>query len=95
MDLERFTDKSKEAIQQAQVVVTRFSHQEMLPEHVLVALISQKDGIVPRVLERMGVAPKTALERVEAHLASLPKVYGTGSGQVYATQRLNRGRNGR
>lgn len=90
MDLERFTDKSKEAIQQTQLIVTRFSHQEMLPEHVLAALISQKDGIVPRVLERMGVAPKTALERIEAHLASLPKVYGTGSGQVYATQRLNR-----
>ena len=90
MNLERFTDKSKEAVQEAQLVVTRFNHQEMNPEHVLLALISQKEGIVSRILERMGKDPRMIQGRLEGYLAGLPKVYSHGTSQIYATQRLNR-----
>ena len=57
MDLNRLTQKSQDALHDAQTKASRFGHQEMDGEHLLLALLDQPDGIVPRLLEE----PRTAV----------------------------------
>ena len=91
MDPNRLTQKSQEAISQAQVKATRYGHVEVDAEHLLAALLEQQDGLLPRLLQRMNVAPDQILRRVEQELERRPRVAGPGAaaGQVYITQRLN------
>jgi ATP-dependent Clp protease ATP-binding subunit ClpB len=91
MDANRLTQKSQEAISQAQVKATRYGHVEVDAEHLLAALLEQQDGLLPRLLQRMNVAPDQILRRVEQELERRPRVAGPGAaaGQVYITQRLN------
>ena len=55
MDLNRLTQKSQEAIHDAQTKALRHGHTEIDVEHLLLALLGQSDGLVPRLLERMDV----------------------------------------
>ena len=54
MDLNKFTQKSQEAVSQAQSVAIRFGHQQVDVDHLFKALIEQENGLVPRLLERAG-----------------------------------------
>jgi len=92
MDLNRFTVKSQEAIQEAQSKAIRYGHQEVDGEHLFLALLEQKEGLVPRLLRRMEVSEEEARSRLEAELDKKPRVSGPGMepGKVYVTQRLNR-----
>ena len=56
MDLNRATQKVQEAVQAAQAIAVRHSHQEIDVEHLLAALLEQPDGLAPRLFEQMGVA---------------------------------------
>ncbi|MGE5763993.1 MAG: ATP-dependent chaperone ClpB [Mycobacterium leprae] len=86
------TQKSQEALHDAQTKALRFGHTEVDGEHLLLALVDQPEGIVPRLLIGTGADPDRIREQLEAELQRRPKVTGPGAapGQVYITQRLSR-----
>ena len=92
MDINRLTQKSQEALQDAQTRATRYGHTEVDGEHLLVALLEQPEGIVPRLLSQSGADPDKLRLELEAELNRLPRVSGPGAapGQVFVTQRLSR-----
>ncbi len=92
MDLNKFTIKSQEAIQAAQTKAIRYGHLEVDGEHLLLALVEQSDGLVPRLLQRMEVPVDQVSQRLEDELARKPRVSGPGvePGKVYVTQRMSR-----
>jgi ATP-dependent Clp protease ATP-binding subunit ClpB len=91
MDMNRMTQKVREALASAQTLAARLSHQEVDGEHVLAELLAQEDGLAPRLIERMGVSLPTLVARVQESLQKRPRVTGGASeaGRVYITQRLN------
>ncbi|MCQ4079323.1 ATP-dependent chaperone ClpB [Streptomyces sp. RB6PN25] len=92
MDMNRLTQKSQEALQEAQTTASRMGHTEVDGEHLLLALADQADGLVPRLLEQCGADLARLRADVEGEVARRPKVTGPGAtpGQVYVTQRLAR-----
>jgi len=92
MDLNKFTIKSQEAMQQAQTKAIRYGHVEVDGEHLLMALLEQSDGLVPKLLHRMEVPLDDLGKRVEEELERKPRISGPGiePGKVYITQRLNK-----
>jgi ATP-dependent Clp protease ATP-binding subunit ClpB len=92
MDMNRLTEKSQEALQEAQSLALRGGQTEVDGEHLLLALLEQSDGLVPRLFERVGVNVEALRAEVEAELKRRPKVTGPGvsPGQLYVTRRLNR-----
>src|SRR6266498_1829624 len=92
MDLNKFTEKSQAALMEAQNIATRAQHQAVDLEHVMLALLKQEGGLVPRLFEKAGLAPDLLKTKVEEELNRIPRVSGsdtTGQG-VYVTQRLNK-----
>src|SRR5579862_1236567 len=91
MDLNRLTERSQEALSQAQATAVRFGHVEVDGEHLLDALLEQPDGLLPRLLQRLDVGPDAMRRRVEDELGRRPRAAGPGheAGKVYVTQRLN------
>ncbi|HEU4898005.1 MAG TPA: Clp protease N-terminal domain-containing protein, partial [Actinomycetota bacterium] len=92
MDLNRLTQKSQEALHDAQTKALRFGHTEVDGEHLLLALLDQPDGLTPRLLEGAGADPDGLRTAVEEDLGRRPRVTGPGAapGQVMVTQRLAR-----
>ncbi len=90
MDMSKLTQKSQEALQRAQSEAARLGHTETDGEHLLLALLDQSDGLVPRLLDQAGVDVAGLRGAVETELGRRPKVTGPGAtpGQVYVTQRL-------
>ena len=89
MNVERLTQKSQEALRDAQTLAVRRNHQGVDAEHLLAALLAQSEGVAPVLLERAGVAVADLRERVERELTRVPQVAGPGSGGApYVTQRL-------
>jgi len=86
MQFDKFTIKSQEAIQESQSIAERNGHQEIKPEHLLAALLEQKDGVIIPVLQKMGVTLDTLKVEANQLINNLPKVSGSGFGQVYASQ---------
>lgn len=91
IDLNKFTDKAQAALNEAQNLSTRLSHQTVDVEHLLLALLQQEGGLVGRLFEKMKMSPALLQTRLEKDLDKLPKVNGSsaGPGGVYVTQRLN------
>ncbi len=92
MDPNRLTQKSQEALHDAQTKALRFGHTEVDGEHLLLALLDQPEGLVPRMLGATGADPDRLRAEVEAELSRRPRVTGPGAspGQVFLTQRLSR-----
>ena len=92
MDLNRLTQKSQEALHDAQTKALRYGHVEADGEHLLLALIVQSEGLIPRLFARMDVPIEALKAAIERELESRPRVSGPGAkpGEVYVTQRLNR-----
>jgi len=92
MDLSKFTEKSQAALMEAQNIATRNQHQAVDVEHLLLALLEQEGGLIPRLFERARVNPELIKAKVEEELARLPRVSGTDVTRqgIYITQRLNR-----
>ena len=86
LDPNRFTRKTGEALQSAQALAREQNHSQVTPEHLLAALVSQPEGVVLPVLERVGVPAKTVRDRVEEALQNLPKVYGQTAQQAQLSQ---------
>ncbi|MFI5178339.1 MAG: ATP-dependent chaperone ClpB [Vicinamibacterales bacterium] len=76
MNLNRYTEKAQEAILAAQQLAEHAGHPEVLPEHVLLALIAQPDGIVPAVLGKMNIDAARVASTVQALVDKLPRVQG-------------------
>ncbi|WP_027370687.1 ATP-dependent chaperone ClpB [Desulfovermiculus halophilus] len=90
MDLNKFTQKSQEALSEAQNIATRYNNQQVEVEHLALALVEQ-EGLVSDLLQRGGVGIKNYKDALIAELKKIPQVSGPGAqpGQVYVTQRLN------
>jgi ATP-dependent Clp protease ATP-binding subunit ClpB len=92
MDLSKFTEKSQAALMEAQNIATRNQHQSVDVEHLMLSLLEQEAGLVPRLFEKAKVAPALLKNEVEKELGRIPRVSGdttTGQG-LYVTQRLNK-----
>ena len=83
MDLERFSERSRGFLLSSQGLAQRSGHQRLTPEHVLKVLLDDKEGLAAGLLRRSGAHPDKALAAVDAELARLPRVEGSGAGQVY------------
>ncbi|MCH9650043.1 MAG: ATP-dependent chaperone ClpB [Deltaproteobacteria bacterium] len=89
MDFNSMTQKSQEALQAAQTKAVRYGHQQVDGEHLLLTLVEQEEGLVPRLFERMDVPLAPFRQSLEQELEKRPKVSGGGeAGKVYITQRL-------
>ncbi|WP_428387843.1 ATP-dependent chaperone ClpB [Mucisphaera sp.] len=88
MDLSKTTEMTRQAMQQAQVDTGKRGHQQVDPEHVLLALATQPEGLIPRLLERVGSSGKQVAAALEAELERRPSVSGSGAQQVGGSQRL-------
>jgi ATP-dependent Clp protease ATP-binding subunit ClpB len=89
MNIEKFTLKAQEALQEAKAIAERRNHQQIDVEHLLLALLLQKEGIVLPILQKLGVNSDLMLSQLEEELNRMPKVTGGGAGQVYLSNRLN------
>ncbi len=87
MNMDRLTEKAQEAVVQAQSSLSRFEHNELDAEHILLALLEQTEGLVPQVLRKAGADPAQVLEHTRAALNDRPKVSGGGAGQAYMSAR--------
>jgi len=76
MQLDKFTIKSQEAVQAAQQLAASMGHAEILPEHLVVSLLRQPEGLVRPLLQRLGVDPGTMEQALVQHLDKQPKVGG-------------------
>jgi ATP-dependent Clp protease ATP-binding subunit ClpB len=89
LQLDKFTLKAQEALQSAKTITEMKNHQQMDVEHMLLALLLQKEGIVVPILQKLGVKPELIISQVEEELNKVPKVMGSGAGQIYISPRLN------
>lgn len=92
MNINRYTEKTQEALAAAQQRASRAGQQQVDVEHLLAALLEQDQGLAGAILRKAGVNLDGLKRRLEQDLEKLPKVSGTGGGsdQVYVTGRLNR-----
>jgi ATP-dependent Clp protease ATP-binding subunit ClpB len=88
MNIEQFTQRAKEAISSAQEVAIRHHHQQVDGEHLHYALLTQGDGLIPRLLGIIGVDGKTLENELERELNKIPSVSGPGAESLYATRRF-------
>jgi ATP-dependent Clp protease ATP-binding subunit ClpB len=90
MRFDKLTLKAQEALQEAQAIAEKREHQQIEPEHLLLALVQQTEGLIPQVFEKLGVSVPSLASRLEDALGKIPKVYGGGMGQVYISPRLKK-----
>ncbi|MEG2004499.1 MAG: AAA family ATPase [Bilophila sp.] len=92
MDINKFTQRSQEALTAAQSLAVQFGQQEVDVEHLALALVQQEDGFVPRVLDRVGVQPRALITALETVLKKRPAVRGPGSemGKITVSQRVGK-----
>jgi ATP-dependent Clp protease ATP-binding subunit ClpB len=89
MNIEKFTLKAQEALQDAKSIVEQKHHQQIDVEHLLLALLRQKEGIVIPILQKLGANIDLIISQLENELNRIPQVTGRGVGQVYLSSRLN------
>ncbi len=90
MDLEKYTDRAKGFLQAAQTLAQRSGHQRLTPEHLLKALLDDKEGMCANLIAAAGGDARKAVAGIDAELEKLPKVEGGGAGQVYMSPELAR-----
>ena len=86
MNINKFTQKSMQAVQDCEKYAYEYGNQEMAQEHLLYALLKQEDSLILNLLEKMGISAEFLLPRVEQAIAARTKVQG---GQVYVGKDLN------
>lgn len=89
MDPSKFTQKTSQAIQSAQTVAAEFGHQAVDAEHLMLALIHQPDGLIPRLLNKLNRPAEVVAKELQRELAKRPSVSG-GGGQMSITPTLTR-----
>jgi ATP-dependent Clp protease ATP-binding subunit ClpB len=89
MRLDKLTTKSQEALQHAQALAEKRNHQAIDVEHLLFALLGQKEGVVLSLLQKLSVPLNTLTDRLQKALDRLPQVTGSAT-QTYITPRLKK-----
>ena len=87
MNINKFTQKSIQAVQGCEKIAMEYGNQEIEQEHLLYALLTQEEGLIPKMMEKMGLDKNLVTNRVEQAIAKRPKVQG---GQPYIGQYLNK-----
>jgi ATP-dependent Clp protease ATP-binding subunit ClpB len=86
MRFDKFTLKAQEVIQNSQEIASKKGHQQIEPEHVLHALLEQREGVIPSLFGKIGINEDAVLQELIQALDQLPKVSGTG-GDAYISPR--------
>ncbi len=89
MNMEQFTVKVQEALAAAQVTAQEFDNQQLEPVHLLQALLTQQDGLTPKIIQKLGANVAALTEQVESEIRKLPKVTG-GNTQPYPAAALTK-----
>ena len=90
MDLNQFTQMSRQAVTDAQAIARRLNHNEVETWHLLSALLGQENGIIPGLIDKMGLSASALQQAVDRELERLPKVTGNvDTSKVYVTQAVN------
>jgi ATP-dependent Clp protease ATP-binding subunit ClpB len=87
MRFDKFTLKAQEAIQKAQQMADKYGHQQIDPEHLLRAILEQKEGVIPPLLGKIGANQEQLLKEMDSILEKMPSISGSGAGQVYISPR--------
>ena len=87
MNINKFTQKSMEAVQNCEKIASDYGNQEIEQEHLLYSLLTLDDSLIAKMIEKMEIDPQTFLNRVEELIEKRPKVQG---GQPYVGQYLNK-----
>lgn len=87
MNINKFTQKSLQAVQDCEKTAMEYGNQEIEQEHLLYALLTQDDSLILKMMEKMGLDKNLVVDRVEQAIAKRPKVQG---GQPYVGQYLNK-----
>ncbi|HUC68049.1 MAG TPA: ATP-dependent chaperone ClpB [Stellaceae bacterium] len=83
MDFDKYTERSKGFVQAAQTLAQRLGNQQITPDHLLKVLLDDKEGLASNLIRAAGGDPARAAAAVEAALKKLPRIEGSGAGQVY------------
>ncbi|MDY5986904.1 MAG: Clp protease N-terminal domain-containing protein, partial [Lachnoclostridium sp.] len=86
MNINKFTQKSLQAVQDCEKTAMEYGNQEIEQEHLLYALLTQDDGLIPKMMEKMGLDKNLVVNRIEQAIGKRPKVQG---GQPFVGQDLN------
>ena len=86
MNINKFTQKSLQAVQNCERIAMDYGNQEIAQEHLLYALLTQDDSLIAKLMEKMGLDKNLIINRVEEAIQKRPKVQG---GQQYVGQDLN------
>ena len=87
MQLDKCTIKLQEAIVAAQNCAQKYNNQNIEPEHILLSLIEQSDGIARPIFDAFGINPQVIIGKAEAEIERIPKVYGVNTGQIYFSKK--------
>lgn len=90
MDFEKFTERSRAALQAAQTLALRNKHQHLSPEHLLKAVLSDDSGIARNLIQASGGDPGHVVGEIDALLAKKPVVEGGGATQLHMSSKLGR-----
>jgi len=88
MRLDKFTIKSQELIQNAQALASEHNNQQIEPEHLLVAMLSEPEGLAGSILRKLGVSPGSIAQEMAMLLDKLPKI--SGAGDVFISPRTKK-----
>jgi len=89
MRLDQYTIKAQESLQDAQRIAQERNQQELKSVHLLRALVSQQDGVVRPILQRLGASPQGIVGELDEALGRIPQVTGAGAQSVYLSGELN------
>ena len=90
MNLEKYTERARGFIQSAQTLAMRAGHQQLTPVHLLMVLLEDREGLAAGLFRAAGGDPARALKEAREQLAKLPKVEGSGAGQLYLAAEATR-----
>ena len=86
---DKFTLKAQESVQRANDLASEHGNPELLPMHLLAALLEDREGIVPPIVEKIGIAVQAVLNEVYREIERLPKISGGGVAQATLSQPMN------
>ena len=90
MRTDRFTIKAQEALNSSQDIAYKWNNQQIYPEHLLLALIEQKDGIIQPVFKRIGITHQKIIQELRVALGKFTKVYGFTKSQMSLSHSVER-----
>ena len=88
MNIEKYTQNAQQVVVDCQNIASSMGHQMVDGEHVHLALLQQKDGLIPKLLKNMGVNVDALTKEVQAEVDKIPKVTGSAD-SMYGTRRFN------